>query len=373
MAGIYIHIPFCKQRCTYCDFHFSTNTSYTGQMVEALCKEIHLRKKELGNESIETIYFGGGTPSILEHTLIGKIFTVLKREFDLSTCKEITLEANPDDISAEKVQFWKSLGINRLSIGVQSFDEFDLKWMNRAHNATESLNSIRIAQEYGIPNLTIDLIYGLPEMSLERWEKQIRKAISLGVQHLSCYCLTVEEKTALYQKVKKQELIPADQDMQNVQFDLLMQIMHENGFIHYEISNFGKPNFIALHNSNYWNGHKYIGIGPSAHSFDGKNRSWNIRSNHIYMNQIKEGKLPHQIETLTDQNRFNELLMTGLRTIWGVDLQQLASILPLKTSFQDQKDKFIQKGWMIESENKLTLTNAGQHFADAIASDLFEV
>jgi oxygen-independent coproporphyrinogen III oxidase len=373
MAGIYIHIPFCKQKCSYCAFHFSTNLSYTERMIKALCQEITLRKHELDNQEIKTIYFGGGTPSILSEQQLQVIFDTLRHSFDLSNVAEITLEANPDDITEEKVLLWKALGINRLSIGIQSFDSVDLQWMNRAHTAEQSLNSIKIAQNSGIPNITIDLMYGLPELSLEKWKSTIQQVLALNVPHISAYCLTVEERTALYQKVKQQTLLPSDQDLQNEQFDLLVQTLTDNGFLHYEISNFGKPDFIAVHNTNYWNGNHYLGIGPSAHSFDGACRKWNISNNHTYMKALENNELPYEIETLTPKNKFNELLLTGLRTVWGVSLQQLEEIMPLTAEFRQKVKHYTAEKLMFEQQNHLILTQQGKHLADTIAEDLFEV
>lgn len=372
-TGIYIHIPFCKQRCSYCDFHFSTDTSYTGQMIQAICREIELRVDEIASEKIETLYFGGGTPSIISIPELKSIFQMLAKKFNLNHLKEITLEANPDDITAEKVTAWKDLGINRLSIGAQSFDDEDLEWMNRAHRSLQSRESIQIAQDHGITNLTIDLMYGLPNMSLERWKHQLITAIDLGVQHLSCYCLTVEPRTLLYRKVQKKELIPADQDLQNSEWDELINYTAEKGFIHYEISNFALPNFIAVHNSHYWTGNNYLGIGPSAHSLVGNCRSWNVRSNHIYMNELAFNKLPREVELLTPNNQFNEMVLTGLRTIWGVKLEQLQAIRPFSKSFLQKMDEFKQKGWLVEENRIITLTESAKRFADAIAGDLFEV
>lgn len=371
MAGIYIHIPFCKQRCTYCDFHFSTNTSYTGQMVDAICREIELRAVELRGESIVTIYFGGGTPSIISILEMEQIFLTLHKKFDLDQLQEVTLEANPDDITVEKIRAWKQLGINRLSIGVQSFYQEDLLWMNRAHTSEQSLDSIRIAQENGITNITIDLIYGLPNMSLERWKSQLEKAFASGVQHLSCYCLTVEQKTLLYKKVNDGILIPADQDLQNDQFVLLIQFSKERGFIHYEVSNYGLPEFIAVHNSNYWRGKPYLGIGPSAHSYIHHQRSWNIRSNHIYMNELSKNKLPNEIEILSAKDQFNEKLLIGLRTMWGVCLDELTELLPLPKEFTNTLDDFKARGWLVVENRTIYLTDLGFRFADGIASDLF--
>lgn len=373
MAGIYIHIPFCKQKCSYCAFHFSTNLSYIDRMVNAISKEIDLRKNELNTAKIKTIYLGGGTPSLLTTSHLEHLFQALDMAFDLSEVEEVTLESNPDDITAEKIQHWKKLGVNRLSIGIQSFDTVDLSWMNRAHTIEQGVSSILLAQENGISNLTVDLMYGLPNLSLDRWKQQIQKVIEMGVQHISAYCLTIEERTALYKQVEKEELIPSDQDLQNEQFDTLVEILTSNGFLHYEISNFGKPDFIAIHNTNYWNGSYYLGIGPSAHSFDGQNRKWNISNNHTYMNALEKEELPQEVEKLTPQNRFNELLMTGLRTMWGVDLEKLHEIFPLSPSFHKKTEAYIQQGWMKKENYHLLLTQAGKHIADTIAEDLFEI
>ncbi len=342
-------------------------------MVNVICSEIDLRAQELQNSPIETIYFGGGTPSLLEETHLEKILERLTKHFDLSHLIEFTLEANPDDITAEKARLWRSVGLNRLSIGVQSFDEVDLRWMNRAHNAQESIDSIRLAQDAGITNLTIDLMYGLPDLSLERWRKHIQQALDLGVPHISAYCLTVEERTALYKKVQKEELIPADQDLQSEQFDLLIDMLTANGLIHYEISNFGKPDFLAVHNTNYWKGKSYLGIGPSAHSYNGHQRLWNISNNHIYMNKLEQGQLPLEVEELTSKNKFNELLLTGLRTMWGVNLITLDALFPISSLFKEKIHSLCEKGWMKLNDNTIILTQEGRHFADTISQDLFEV
>lgn len=373
MAGIYIHIPFCKQKCTYCAFHFSTNLSYIDRMVQAICTEIAMRATELATKKIATLYFGGGSPSILNKEQLGIIFTTLHRHFNLDNCVECTLEANPDDITREKVRFWKDLGINRLSIGIQSFDAVDLEWMNRAHTVEQSKNSIRIAQEEGINNLTIDLMYGLPQQSLDKWKNNIQQALEFGIHHISAYCLTVEERTALYKKVQKEELLPLDQDLQNEQFDLLVSTLESNGFIHYEISNYAKEGYVAVHNTNYWTGKKYLGIGPSAHSFDGKRRLWNISNNHVYMREIEAKNLPLEIEDLSPENLFNELLLTGLRTIWGVHLDELNQRYPISAEFNKKLEAFLNKGWIELTDNTLILTQEGKHLADHITEELFVV
>lgn len=342
-------------------------------MIDAMCQELILRSKDFSNQAIQTIYFGGGTPSLLSNQQLEKFLDTIRTHFDLSACDEITLESNPDDITAEKVTYWKEIGVNRLSIGIQSFDEQDLKWMNRAHSADQSLKSIRLAQENGITNLTIDLMYGLPEMSVERWRKQVETAIQTGVQHISAYCLTVEERTALYKKVQREELIPADQDLQSEQFDVLMNTLTTNGFIHYEISNFGKPDFFAKHNSNYWKNVSYIGIGPSAHSYDGKNRQWNIANNREYLRLIKENDAFYEIEELSPENRFNELLLTGLRTIWGVSIDKLTNECSLDEVFLNQIEKFKKENLLLEEAGFYRLTSKGKHLADYIAQELFRI
>lgn len=372
MAGIYIHIPFCKKKCSYCDFHFSTNfESYESRMIEALGKELELRKEELQNEIIETIYFGGGTPSIVGSEDLSSFLDLIAKNYKLAQELEITLEANPDDISIQNIKDWKAIGINRLSIGVQSFQDSDLQWMNRAHNAKESIESIKIAQENGINNISIDLIYGLPNMNAQVWKEQLSKAIALNVQHISAYCLTVEEKTALHHLVKTNKIQPASNEMQAEHFEVLVETLKSADFIQYEISNFGKINYFSKHNSAYWKGKKYLGIGPSAHSFNGKSRSWNISNNTLYMKGIEQNVFPCEQEELTSNDIFNELLLTGLRTIWGVSLSRLNEIKPLTENFS-QKMNYLLAQHQAEIKNQhLILTNKGMLLADSIAADLF--
>jgi oxygen-independent coproporphyrinogen-3 oxidase len=372
MAGIYIHIPFCKQKCTYCDFHFSTRfSSYRDEMLKSMLKEIELNKDFVGNESIETIYFGGGTPSLLTSKEIKDFIDSLKRYFQVSEFSEITLEANPDDISFEKALAWKKLGINRLSIGIQSFDEEDLTWMNRAHTAKESLECVKNAQKAGIDNISVDLIYGLPNMDTDRWRKQVHQAIQLDVKHISAYCLTVEDKTALNHLVQKGKLIPAHSDLQIEHFEILQDELKTVGFEQYEISNFAKPNFISKHNSSYWFGKKYLGIGPSAHSFDGKSRKWNISNNHIYIKEINKNGNYFENEQLTSKDRFNELILTGLRTKWGVSLNKLQELLPLNKEFKKSLNQFITENQIQKINDQIVLTDSGKNIADYIAQTLF--
>ncbi|HLW41636.1 MAG TPA: radical SAM family heme chaperone HemW, partial [Flavobacterium sp.] len=318
MAGIYIHIPFCKQACHYCDFHFSTSLKKKEEMIAALIQEIHLRKEEI-NEPVETIYFGGGTPSVLSNEEINILIDAVFSLFDVMKHPEITLEANPDDLTKERIHELAHSRINRLSIGVQSFYDEDLQLMNRAHNAKEAWESLEEAAKH-FDNISIDLIYGIPNMSLERWESNIQKALDLGIPHISSYALTVEPKTALASLIKKGKIPTLDDGEAHEHFLRMVSILENNGFVHYELSNFGKPDYFSKNNSAYWLGKKYLGIGPSAHSFDGKNRSWNIANNSLYIQAIQKNELPNETETLSIQDRYNEYIMTGLRTIWGVSV-----------------------------------------------------
>lgn len=372
MAGIYIHIPFCKQKCTYCDFHFSTSyQSYYYSMIACLQKELIARKDELENQVIETIYFGGGTPSLLNVAELEKLIQTVNEEYNCAENLECTLEANPDDIILQEVEAWKSAGINRLSIGIQSFDPEDLLWMNRAHSADEGLNCIRLAQQAGIENISLDLIYGLPNMDNDRWMKQINQAIELNVTHISAYCLTVEEKTALHQLVKKKQIQPASNEQQSEQFELLISALKNAGFEHYEISNFAKPGFISKHNSNYWKGIHYLGIGPSAHSFDGNSRSWNIANNQQYIRLINASEIVFEKEILSLKDQFNELLLIGLRTSWGVDMTALQEKLTFSEEFKRNLSDFQSKDWLKIVDNQIILTDEGKHWADFIAQELF--
>jgi oxygen-independent coproporphyrinogen-3 oxidase len=368
LAGIYIHIPFCKQACSYCNFHFATSLRRKNELVAALLSEMELRKDYLEGEPIETIYFGGGTPSLLpskdHRVLIEKISSIFK----IPPNAEITLETNPDDISEEQLKDWKEAGINRLSIGIQSFFEEDLKWMNRAHTAGQALDSLQAAVKH-FNNITVDLIYGTPLLTNEKWKKNIDRVITEGIVHLSCYALTVEPKTALYKLIKEQRTADIDPDKQSEQFLLLMQWMEEAGYEHYEISNFAKPGFISRHNSSYWRGKKYLGIGPSAHSFDGASRQWNISNNNIYIDSIEKGIIPYEKEILTSTQQLNEYIMTSLRTMEGLDLNQVENALGRK--LRTGSRKFIERGLMAEEKGHLKLTKEGKLLADGIAAELF--
>ena len=372
MSGIYIHIPFCKQACHYCDFHFSTNLKKKDEMVLALAKEIQLRKNEFQDEIVETIYFGGGTPSILQIADLRFLINTVYQNYKVVENPEITVEANPDDLTENRIIELSKNKVNRLSIGIQSFFEDDLQLMNRAHNAEEAMKCLEIATHY-FDNISIDLIYGVPEMSNEKWLQNIEKALSFGVPHISSYALTVEPKTALHSFIQKGIIPQPDDDVAQEHFQILVDKLSENGFIHYELSNFGKENFFSKNNSSYWLGKKYIGIGPSAHSYDGKNRGWNVSNNSLYIKSIQENKLPIEIETLTKTDRYNEYIMTGLRTIWGVSLERVEQ--EFGKTYLDylnrQAAKFIEDHLLFVDDNILRTTKKGKFLSDGIASDLF--
>ncbi|WP_196890987.1 radical SAM family heme chaperone HemW [Aureivirga marina] len=375
MVGIYIHIPFCKQACYYCDFHFSTSLKHKERMVNAICQEIILRKEMIGDETIETIYFGGGTPSLLSIEEIQQILNTIYSNFSVVKNPEITLEANPDDLSFEKLDDLSKTPINRLSIGIQSFFEEDLQFMNRAHSALEARKCIEEAQKVGFENITIDLIYGVPNMEEAKWRKNLEIAFELNIPHISSYALTVEEKTALDSFIKKGRVKPLDENLAFKHFQILVEETKKKGFVHYEISNFGKPDFFSKHNTSYWQGKKYLGIGPSAHSFDGKNRAWNVANNMLYMKGIEEKQLPLEIEELSKIDCYNEYVMTGLRTIFGVSLEKIEKDfgLGMRKFLEKEIKPFLKQGTLELKENFVFITEKGKFLADGIASDLFYI
>lgn len=372
MSGIYIHIPFCKQACYYCNFYFSTSLKKKTELLDCLVKEIDLRKSELNNDIVETIYFGGGTPSILSTEEINRLIEAVYNNFDVVEHPEITLEANPDDLSEEKIKELAASKINRLSIGVQSFFERDLKLMNRAHNAEESKKCLQIATEY-FSNISVDLIYGIPDCSNEQWTENIHTALSFGVPHISSYALTVEPNTALERFIDKGVIKNVDDDKAEEQFLILTDELNAAGFIHYELSNFGKENFFSKNNSAYWLGKSYLGIGPAAHSFDGVQRSWNVQNNTKYIKDIVENKLPIQRETLSVIDRYNEYVMTGLRTIWGVSFSRIE--LDFGNNYAKylkmQAQKYIDQELLCIENDILKTTRKGKFLSDGLASDLF--
>ncbi|WP_447635819.1 radical SAM family heme chaperone HemW [Flavobacterium microcysteis] len=372
MSGIYIHIPFCKQACHYCDFHFSTSMKKKEEMVQALIKEMQMRKSEFENEIVETIYFGGGTPSVLSDVELAFLIDAVYANFKVAANPEITLEANPDDLSDDRIIGLANSRINRLSIGIQSFFEDDLKMMNRAHNAEEAKKSLETAIRY-FDNISIDLIYGIPGMTNEMWKQNIETALSFNIPHISSYALTVEPKTALKKLIQIGKISEPKDDVAQEHFMILVELLHEHGFIHYELSNFGKPDYFSKNNSAYWLGKKYIGIGPSAHSYDGISRSWNIANNPTYLKEIEAGKLPSEVEILSANDRYNEYIMTGLRTIWGVSLERIQKEFggEVLNYLQRQSEKFIADRLLAIENNILKTTPKGKFLADGIASDLF--
>ncbi len=373
MSGIYIHIPFCKQACHYCDFHFSTSLKKKEELVNALCTELVLRKNELDG-NVETIYFGGGTPSLLSSEELQQIFETIYKNYTVSENPEITLEANPDDLSKEQIHKFTNSQINRLSIGIQSFFEEDLKLMNRAHNASEALESIKEAKQY-FENFSIDLIYGIPGMGNERWKRNLEIALSLDVPHLSCYALTVEPKTALKKFIEKGIVPPVDEEAAKQHYEILLSETEKAGLENYEFSNFGKPGFHSRNNTAYWEGKPYLGIGPSAHSYDGKFRSWNIANNTKYIKSIEAGELPSEKELLSKQDKYNEYIMTGLRTKKGVSLGKVESEFGKKYSeyLLKQAENLLKNNLLILENETLKISKKGKFLSDGIAADLFLV
>ena len=375
MPGIYIHIPFCKQACHYCNFHFATSLRLKDDFIAALINEINITPlfDESGKEIIETVYFGGGTPSLLNKDDLQVIFDALQKKFSITSNAEITLEANPDDITAAKLAEWKTTGINRLSVGIQSFDEEELVWMNRAHTAAESLRCIDEIREAGFNNFSIDLIYGSPLLTNEAWKKNVETVFEKQVPHISCYALTVEPKTPLSKLIALHKKQRVDAEKQAEQFLLLMQWMRTAGYEHYEISNYALPGLRSRHNSSYWQGKKYYGFGPSAHSFDGNNRRWNIANNALYIQSLKKNSIPFEEEKLTPTQRLNEYIMTSLRTMEGLDLKKVENDFGEKfnIALQDASIKWQNGNKLLTRNSKLILTTEGKLFADGIAADLF--
>lgn len=372
MSGIYIHIPFCKQACHYCDFHFSTSLKKKDELVNALAKELVLRNDEFKNRIVETIYFGGGTPSLLSIEELQFLIDEVYKNYEVSESPEITIEANPDDLTHQQLNDYTASPINRLSIGIQSFFEEDLKLMNRAHNSEEAKKCLEEATKH-FDNISIDLIYGIPGMSNERWIQNIETALTFNIPHISSYALTVEPKTALASFIKKGIIKNVDDDLAQEQFHIMIEKLEKAGFIHYELSNFGKPGYFSRNNSAYWQGKPYLGIGPSAHSFDGKNRSWNVRNNSKYINSLEKNILPIETETLSTTDKYNEYVMTGLRTIWGVSLEKVEQEFgeKYKTYLLEQSQKHIIEQLLYLDDGKLLVTKKGKFLSDGIASDLF--
>ncbi|NER18148.1 radical SAM family heme chaperone HemW [Spongiivirga citrea] len=373
MSGIYIHIPFCKQACHYCDFHFSTSLGKKEEMIGAIEKELKLRKAELLTK-VETIYFGGGTPSILKGEEINAIIDTVYSEYEVIDDPEITLEANPDDLDLETIKVLAGSRVNRLSIGIQSFLEADLKLMNRAHNAKEAKDCLDQAKKY-FDNISIDLIYGIPNMTNEQWQENLDVAIALNIPHISSYALTVEPKTALHSFIEKGVIDPVDDEAAQQHFNMLIDTMEEKGYEHYETSNFAKPGYFSKNNSAYWQNKPYLGVGPSAHSFDREQRSWNINNNAKYIKALAKDELPIERERLSAIDRYNEYVMTGLRTIWGVSLSKVEKEYGQR--FRDyllkQSKRYVDEHLLYIDDDKLMTSKNGRFLSDGIAADLFMV
>lgn len=373
---IYLHIPFCKQKCSYCNFHFSTSFSLKDEMLSAIKKEIQLRHNELENKTLKSLYFGGGTPSVLSVDEIKSLIDEIQKYFSFDNNIEITLESNPDDLNKNFLEELSQTEINRLSIGTQSFFDEDLKLMNRAHHASEAESSIKRAQDFGLVNISIDLIYGSPTSNFEIWKDNLSKTIELQVPHVSSYALTVEPKTALEKWIENGKIRSPEETEQNQEFYYMKDFLKDNGFDHYEISNFGKPGFHSKHNSAYWKSEPYLGIGPSAHSYNGHlERSWNIANNPIYIKNLNQNILPIEKEILTEKDRFNEMIMIGLRTIWGVDLNKINQNFSSEViDYLNQEIKSKIESGILEIENNyLKIPEKHWFLADGIASDLFIV
>jgi oxygen-independent coproporphyrinogen-3 oxidase len=374
VSGIYIHIPFCKKACHYCNFHFSTNQNSKSSFIKALSKELRLRSFEYESNKIQTIYFGGGTPTVLQISELTSILDVVYEFYNVSETPEITLEANPDDLDLEKIVTLSKTKINRLSIGIQSFHDTDLVAMNRAHSAYEAKKCLDLATKY-FDNITIDLMFGMPTMSMDLWRENLQIAFGFGIKHLSCYAMTVEPQTALEHFIKKGSHPPMDDELAANHFKVIIEETSKQGFIHYETCSFGKPDYFSKHNTSYWLGKTYLGVGPSAHSFNGKKRSWNISNNSKYIKSIEASILPSESEILSIENKFNEYIMTGLRTMWGVSLQIIETEYgpKIKDQLLENATKLLKSDFLVIEDQHLKVTTTGKFLSDGIASELFLV
>jgi oxygen-independent coproporphyrinogen-3 oxidase len=372
MAGIYIHIPFCRKACHYCNFHFSTSIGLQTEMYEAIIREINLQAAYLDGQIIETIYFGGGTPSLVPVADLEKMVAAIRSNYQLSAHAEVTVEANPEDIDIEHLHAWKSIGINRLSIGIQALQDELLSNWNRAHNAKQGLESLKLAKEAGFDNISADLIYGAPSLSDDDLLHNLNALAAHDITHLSCYALTVETGTALHHQIKTGKAKPVDDDKSYHQFEIIQRQSASLGFLQYEVSNFCKPGHVSQHNTSYWKGIPYLGIGPAAHSFNGMTRQWNVSHNPAYINSIKENKIPFDIESITPHTRYNEIVMTGLRTMWGIDIHEIAALGEhFKTYLEHNIQPYLDAGKIVLHEDHYILKPKQYFFADGIASDLF--
>jgi len=375
MAGIYLHIPFCAKKCAYCDFFSVANTQNSERFISALLKEMEIRKDFLENEKIQTIYFGGGTPSLLSPPQLEILINGLHKYFSVDNNIEFTLEANPDDLNRNYLTDILSLGVNRLSIGIQSFHDKDLKLMKRRHNVHQAKQSVLTAQETGFKNISIDLMYGLPDLKITEWEENINGALDLNIQHISAYHLTIEPNTLFKKWWQQNKITLPDDDESLNQFNLLKELTQKNGFLHYEISNFAKDGFLSLHNTNYWMGKKYLGLGPSAHSYNLSSRQWNISNLQVYLSEISKGILPNEIENLSLNEKYNDYILVSMRTMWGADIQKIENEFgaSYKHHFLNKQKKYFEKGLLKKSGNRFILSDKALFISDQIISELFIV
>lgn len=375
MAGIYLHIPFCKQACHYCDFHFTTSQRGKPELLDAMLREIELRKEEMSGQVIDTIYFGGGTPSLLTHTELMRFFDAIYSRFEVNPAAEITLEANPDDLSKEQLKMFRNTPVNRFSIGIQSFREQDLKAMNRAHTSAQAERCTLDAADAGFENLSVDLIFSLPDLSMEAWMENVKMALALPITHVSCYGLTIEPKTALAWQINKGMVKIPDDELAAAQYQWLLDMAEDSGFPWYEISNFAQPGFESKHNTSYWKGIPYFGIGPSAHSYNGTIRSWNVSSNAVYVKEMQEGRRAAETESLDESGRFHELVLTSLRVRNGLSVTDIRNIYgnDVHRSLLEAAQGYIEQDWLIHRDDRLKLSRQGLLFADKITSDLFVI
>lgn len=375
MAGIYIHIPFCKTRCSYCDFYTQTNAMQKDAYIDALCKELVLRKDYLHKKTIQTIYFGGGTPSQLSQEDFEKIFEALNTVFELDVDSEVTLEANPEDLDDEYIAMLRSLPFNRMSVGIQSFDDTELKFLNRRHSAHKAKTVIAKSQDAGFDNISIDLMYGLPSQTLDVWMRNLEEAINLNVQHISSYHLIYEEGTKMYRLMTQGAINTVSEDLSTEMFSLMNSCLKEKGFIHYEVSNFAKEGFLSRHNSSYWTGEEYLGVGASAHSFDGKSRCWNVASISKYIKGIHEGSALIETEILSDKTRYNDYVLTRMRTMWGADTVEIDKLFgeEMLDYFLVNIEKYLNAGDVRRLKDKLIISEKGLFISDGIMSDLMYV
>ena len=371
MAGLYIHIPFCKQACHYCDFHFSTNQDQRTRLCQAIAKEINLQHSYLDNEPIHTLYFGGGTPSLLSGEELNIIFESVHSHFVVDDDAEVTMEVNPDDLTTDKLKELKNFGVNRLSVGIQSFNNPTLTFFNRAHSGEQAIESIHRARTAGFDNISIDLIYSVPGQAEDIWKKDIQQAVALRPEHISSYSLTIEEKTAFGKWQKTGRIKPLDENKAVADFEVLMDMLNSSGYEHYEISNFSKPGFHSKHNSSYWRQRKYLGLGPSAHSYNGKTRQFNVANNSHYINAIIKGEVPFEIEQLSRENKINEYIITTLRTKWGCDLSYLEKNFGYSIFETPILQKLLVQELIVLNKTIMTLTKKGKMLADQVAIELF--